>query len=394
MNNIWSENKKVNTAVNILLLLMATNFFNYGQLLLPIICLILFIDNKYKFNVNNIRTFIVLCLFGITFLAFSYELGLYSFIGLFLPMAYYIGSNIKEVNEENIKHIIYLLTLGMGTHVLLNFGTDLFQRGPQCFKRNSHLDVWTQGEYPTTQTSILYIFIIGIVYYVLIYENNKKFRKILLSFFVLMMIYEIALGRRSPFLILAVVAYTAMLADMLIMKNRNKLMLMVIYATLVCIIFALFLIYFSIHGNLEVRMLIERISIFRKFTWFGFESGRLNIFAQAMKLAPYHMFGGKEISAIIEWDIHDLWFDTFDYAGIVPFIILVLHSVISTFVFVKFYKNMNISKEFKFLISTLFGCIIFQMCIEPIMTGASIFLLCSVVVFALLERLTIIVYNK
>lgn len=394
MNNIWSENKKVNIAVNILLFLMATNFFNYGQLLLPIICLILFIDNKYKFNVNNIRTFIILCLFGITFLAFSYELGLYSFIGLFLPMAYYIGSNIKKVNEENIKHLIYLLTLGMGTHVLLNFGTDLFQRGPQCFKRNSHFDVWTQGEYPTTQTSILYIFIIGIVYYVLIYENNKRFRKILLSVFVLMMLYEVALGRRSPFLILIAAAYVAMLADMLIMKNRNKLMLTIIYISIACVIVVLLMIYLFKHGPYDVRMLIERISIFRKFTWFGFESGRLNIFGQAMKLAPYHMFGGKEISAIIEWDIHDLWFDTFDYAGIVPFVILVLHSVMSTFVFVKFYKNRSISREFKFFISTLFGCIIFQMCIEPIMTGASIFLLSSVIVFALLERLTIIVYNK
>ena len=213
--------------------------------------------------------------------------------------------------------------------------------------------------------------------------------------FIVMMIYEVALGRRTPILILGLVMYAAIFFDYFINKNKNKIMRIIIIISIVCVASAIGLRQILAQLNYEnLEKVLQKASLLRKFYYFGFESGRLNIFGKALKLAPHHMFGGKEISAIIEWDIHDLWFDTFDYAGIVPFIILALHSIMSIFVFVKFYKNKSISKEFKFLVSTLFGCIVFQMCIEPIMTGASIFLLCSVIVFALLERLNNIVYNK
>ncbi|MBQ2582778.1 MAG: hypothetical protein II577_02635, partial [Erysipelotrichaceae bacterium] len=95
MERIWSENKVINLAVNVLLFLIGINFLHYGQLILPVICLLLFIDNKLQFKVNSPMTFIVLCLFAISFYAFSYKMGFYSVMGFTLPMAYYIGSNIK-----------------------------------------------------------------------------------------------------------------------------------------------------------------------------------------------------------------------------------------------------------------------------------------------------------
>ena len=69
---------------------------------------------------NSPMTFIVLCLFAVSFYAFSYKMGFYSVMGFTLPMAYYIGSNIKDPSEENIKKIIYLFAISMGIHVILN----------------------------------------------------------------------------------------------------------------------------------------------------------------------------------------------------------------------------------------------------------------------------------
>ena len=60
---MWSNNKKVDALVNILIFLVTINFFHYGQFILPVICLILFIDKKFKFKVNNIKLFVLLCLF-------------------------------------------------------------------------------------------------------------------------------------------------------------------------------------------------------------------------------------------------------------------------------------------------------------------------------------------
>ena len=103
MDNIWSDNKYINLCINILLFMLGINFLHYGQLILPIICFLLFVDNKLKFKVNNPITFVVLCLFGISFYAFSYKLGFYSVMGFTCPMAYYIGSNMKHPSEDNIK---------------------------------------------------------------------------------------------------------------------------------------------------------------------------------------------------------------------------------------------------------------------------------------------------
>ena len=166
MENIWSENRKVNRLVIALLFLVSMNFMHYAQIILPVICLILFIDRHFRFKVNNIWVFISLCLFGLTFYIFSNKNDLYCFMGFFCPMAYYIGSNMLEADEKKVRMMIYLLAFGMIFHVLLNFGYDLCIRGIKIFRRNSHLDIWFGDEYPTTQTAVNYTFIIGSIYYI------------------------------------------------------------------------------------------------------------------------------------------------------------------------------------------------------------------------------------
>ena len=140
---MWSNNKKVDTLVNILIFLVAINFFHYGQFILPVICLILFVDRKFTFKVNNIKVFILLCLFGIAFCLFSYKLGFYCVMGFCLPMSYYIGSNIVNPNEENIKKLIYIIAFGMASHIILNMvysysikGEDLVADRKDCVREN------------------------------------------------------------------------------------------------------------------------------------------------------------------------------------------------------------------------------------------------------------------
>ncbi|MDY5653791.1 MAG: hypothetical protein SPK79_08700, partial [Erysipelotrichaceae bacterium] len=103
--------------VNVLIFCIALNIFHLGQLILPLICLILFIDRKFKFEVSSKIVFIILCLFALTFFGFSFKLGFYSVMGFCLPMAYYIGQNLNR-SEDNIKKLIYIIALGMGVHVL------------------------------------------------------------------------------------------------------------------------------------------------------------------------------------------------------------------------------------------------------------------------------------
>lgn len=383
MENIWSKNKYVNTTINILLFLMASNFLHYGYLLLPLICLILFIDNKYQFKTNNIKMFILLSMFALSFYVFSYKLGLYSFIGFFLPMVYYIGSNIKDINEEKVKRIIYILTFGMATHVLLNFGYELIIRGIEIFTRNSHLDFWTKEEHPTTQTSVNIIFIISLIYYTFVYETNRRIVKKYAVLLLLCMIYEIALARRTTLFVLIISIIISIFFDKVINKNSIMKFKKVIIAIVIITVLGL-LYYLFLYNPWSHR---QSLQIFNKFFFTGIKTGRLDIFIRAIKIAPKHLWGGQEISTLFDINVHDLWMDTFDYAGIIPYILLIVYSIYCLINMIYTFRNNGLSKSFRLLAFVLFVCITIQMFLEPIITGSPIFLLCSILVFASIECL-------
>lgn len=381
---MWSENKKIDLVIEVLLYLTAINFFHAGQIFVPIICLIILIDNHFSFYVNNMKTFIVLCLFGLSFLLFSYKLGPYCIVGLLCPMAYYIGSNIKEKSEESYKKALYTLMLGMCSLVVLDFIGECFIFGPEVFTTRSHRDFWTKKSTPETQTVVNYTLLLGSVYYIMYYENKTK-KKLLLSLFIFLMLYNIRLGRRSPILILFISIIISVLVDYFIQKNRTfnkKLVLGLSLLTIIAV--AVFAVFFSLNiMNFQVYVLNMRIvqKIVLNGSWY---TGRTEIFIESLKLFPNHLWGGQEVSSILGIQVHNLWFDAFDYAGIITFILLVYHTYLFISIFVKMIKK-DMSKELILLNLTLFSCILTQMLIEPIMTGSSIFLISVIILESSLE---------
>lgn len=381
---MWSDNKYVNTIINVLLFLIGVNVFHYGQLLLPIISLILFIDNRFKFNIKNRTVFVILCLFGISFFIFTYKLGFYSVMGMCLPMAYYIGSNLKNSSENNVINVIYLLTFGMATHVVLNFAYEYFMLGSAIFNKIHHYDIWTKEQISTTGTAINYVFIIGILYYVVFYERNRliKFLSCIIS--IILFIYNFALGRRTPILMLGLAFVIGYILDIFVYKNRkvNKKLLIIISSILfvtIALITTLYVIDFN-----GFRMKFILVNLMLKFYNFGLNPERLQIFIEGVKLAPNYLWGGQYISTIMDCQIHDLWMDVYDYAGIIPFVLLIIYTIIVT---KESYKTIHTKIERKVLFIPLIICIIIQLFLEPIITGSSIFLICVVIVLSALQNI-------
>ena len=388
MNNIWSNNKYVNITICILLFLLGINFMHYGQLLLPIICLIIFIDNKLHFKVNNKITFVVLCLFAVSFFAFSYEQGFYCVMGFCLPMAYYIGSNIKEVYEDNIKKVIYLVAFGMICHVLLNFGYEIVRNGMHLFYSSSHYDIWSLDKVSATAIVINTVPLISFIYYLFFYEKNKTIKWLFIICLTICIIYNIGLGQRTMYLMIALSIVVSYFADTIILKNKkiNKKILFTIIAIIILIagIFAFFYI-----SNVDFRNRINSIRIFAKFSYYGFSTNRITILLDTIKLMPYHLWGGNEISSILGIMPHDLLLDVYDYAGIITVLLLIIQIIIFVIAFIKIIRDNDISKKNKTLIISLFICIAAQCALEPVMSGASLFLIIVILFEALVERINI-----
>lgn len=383
---MWSNNKKVDILVNILIFLVAVNFLHYGQLILIPVCLILFIDNKFKFKVNNWITFIVLCLFGISFFAFSLKMGFYAVMGFTLPMVYYIGSNIKKTDEESVKKLIYLIALGMFVHLVLNFGMDIYMKGVKVFDKFTFYDIWTRDVIAPTITSVHYTIPLAIFYYVAFYEKNKKIRYLYFVLLVIIMIYDISLGRRTPIMMFGISVVVALFLDLFVFKEKKRIPRPIIVITLcffAVVLFLMAIIKFDLFG---LRNSLESITIIYKFVLYGLDAERLEIFINAVKLAPYHLWGGQGISAAMDIAVHDLWMDTYDYAGIVPFVFLVIYTVIYIKNCLSLFKSRKLGGSYKLMIITFFICTGVQMMIEPIMTSSTIFLICTMLIGTVFEK--------
>ena len=391
MDNIWSDNKYINLCINILLFMMGINFLHYGQLILPIICFLLFVDNKLKFKVNNPITFVVLCLFGISFYAFSYKLGFYSVMGFTCPMAYYIGSNMKHPSEDNIKKIIYLFAIAMGCHVILNGIYEYIVHGHHgFFMSSSHYDFWTKEKISNTSTAINIDILLGCVYYLFFHEKNKVLKIIDLVTFVLAMFYLMVIGRRTPVMMLFIVFAVSFAYETIYLGNTSKKLRKAFVSLFAAaIIFVLLVVTIYSLNIFNARDILNEYRIIGKFSKGFINDQRFELYFGSFKLMPQYLWGGQHISTILGEQVHDFWIDIYDYAGIVPCTIMIVYSLIFLRDSIKVLKNDKVNQGFRILLIGVLTCIILQMFLEPVMTGASLFLLASIIIHGLFERLNL-----
>ncbi|MBQ6334401.1 MAG: hypothetical protein IJI46_04985 [Erysipelotrichaceae bacterium] len=388
MKRIWSDNKYVDLLVDLLLFLTGINFLHYGQLILPVICFILFLDRGMKFRVNDPFVFVILCLFAVSFYAFSIK-DFYCVMGFTLPMAYYIGSNMKYPDEKNVREMIYLLALAMGLHVILNGIFEFIVHGSHGFFFSStHYDIWTREKISNTATAINIDLILGCLYYLIFHEKDKRMKTVSLIVFSLSMFYLLVIGRRTPIMILGLSAILSFLYETFVLKKGSAALKRSFLLALVFIAFLVALVFMVYSLNLfDLRETLQTIHIIRKFSEGLLGNERFGLYISALKLMPSHLWGGSKISSILGIEVHDFWLDVYDHAGIITYLLMMVYS----FVFVKdiyrLLKSAKISSDFKILMTGVIASIVVQLFLEPVMSGASLFLLVGIIIHALFERL-------
>ena len=372
---------KFDIFIEVCIVLLAMYFMHLSQFILPIMCLAFFIKNRLRLNVKNWPVFIVLCLFGITFFIFSYKLGFYSVMGLCLPMDYYVGQNVLNNTSISFKETVYLVALGMCIHVMLNFGYDLIMYGSSIVIHRSHYDIWTGDIIKTTTTAVNYVIPTSCMYYIILREDNKKFKYCFIVIYMLMMIYNIFLGRRTPLLMFVLVFGAGLLINAY-EKKSYKLLLGVATTVLVCALIIAVLVLTNFKGFGDRFFMLHIVS---KFVEFGLDGGRLDIFLDALKYMPEYPWGGQYISGLLEIQIHDLWTDIYDFAGVVPYVLIIVYFILNFVLMFRLIRDKGISKEIKVLSAFVFVCCMIEMFLEPVMTGSSLFLICFVLIFAALD---------
>ena len=389
MNAIWSDNRYIDLLINVLLFLVGINFLHYGQLILPIICFILFIDRRLQFKVSSVKTFVVLCLFAVSFFAFSYQLGFYCVMGFTLPMAYYIGCNMKYQNEKNIRRIIYLFGIAMALHIVANSIFEYIVHGQHgFFMSTTHYDFWTREKISNTSTAINIDILLGSLYYLVFHEKNRKLKWSCILLFAVSMFYLMVIGRRTPVVMLFIVFVASFYYETVKLKNASVNLrkgFYLLFSIAVALVITLACIYaFDLFGY---RYIIQEYHIVQKFTKGFINDQRFELYFGSFPLMPKYPFGGQHISTILGEQVHDFWIDIYDYAGIVPWAIILYYSLLYLKQIRGIYRSVSIGNDFKIHMLGVLICIVLQMFLEPVMTGASIFLIVAVIIGGLLEGL-------
>jgi len=370
---MWSDKKYVDYLINILLFAVAINLFHYGQFFLPVICLILFIDHHFRIRVKNAKIFIILSLFALSFLMFSYKLGVYSVMGFCIPMAYYIGGNLKENGEENIRKLIYLLAFGMAAHLVLNFFLELYywhDNLSYMFNKPSHYDFWLRAKVRTTVMSTDFFLIMSCIYYLLRFEKNKMLKWIGITLFTLSSIYCVALGRRTTFFILLLSLFFTCAYDLLIIKRRISVKHLIHIFTIILMLTVSF--YFDI---LHINDELSQVSLIQRLIHKGLFTERFTILIESFPLYFKFLWGGQQISGQTGAIIHDLWGDIYDYSGIIPALCMLIYSL----------HVLKTRSPFNMLVLSWFVTCSIIFFLEPIMSGSSIYLIIYIVIEASLD---------
>lgn len=381
---MFCENKKLDIVIQIMIFCIALNIFHLGQFLLPVICVLLWVNDKFGLNIRNMKVFILLCLFSLFFFIFGFKLGFYSVMGFCLPMAYYIGGRLNK-SEVNIKKLIYIIALGMGVHVLLNMAYDFTIYGTDLFNHTSHYDIWLQDEAMPTAVATNYMILTGCIYYLLLKENNKKLKYGILAVYLVMMIYNITVGRRTPILMLGITLVVGVVFDFFVFGGNKNILKRVLTVFMIVALVTGFVWIIDLFG---FKSALYNMPFIMKFREYGLDTGRFDIMINGIKMMPHFLWGGQNISGAMEIQIHDLWLDIYDYAGTVPFVLVIVFTVYEIAYFVKLLLNKKISSNFKVLLIGVYTACLIQAMLEPLMTGASIFLICMVMMFATTDTLS------
>lgn len=359
----------------IVILLAVSNFLLKGTHLVFLAFMLLLIFIK-RVKLNGISLLILLfsILYAVSELVYSNRSLISALGGFIFPMGYIMGYNLlcKQENfSDNIAKNMTYISFAMASHGILNFFYNLKIGGLNIFSTGLSYDFWSKTfSTATGQASYYYYLAITFVFFLTSkYFGNKKI--LIWIFFAICLLHNILIGGRT-FLVLIVIAICANFLFYLLFSNRKEKVLKFIF-----IIFMVILVIFILYNYnlLGIRDIFEKSYFYRRFFYANkyeeiSKTSRWNTKVIYFQNMLTYLFGGNNIrDKLGAGYAHELWLDTYDTAGLIPFIILVIitiHSIKSVY---KIIKRKGLPFEIRGMILSFLTVSLAAFFVEPIIEG-------------------------
>ena len=288
---------------------------------------------------------------------------------LVYPLCFLMGSsffNVKNKDtitsrENKISKIIYVVMFGLLVHYLLNFITNLGSD-----ERNT-IDFWVGGVLSATGQSALACIPIAVACCWLVSDSSKlkKFLSVLIILFILA--YNLILAGRTIIIMSIICLATAIIH--VIVNGKGVKKSYVLFTVLLIILGTILLINYNAFG---LRDFVLESNLYERFfgDWaYGIdEDGRLDKKLMYLRNFFDNVWGGLHLKKEFGY-AHDLYLDTYDYAGIFALIAVVIYMVGSIKRTIKIISIKSVGFNFKQLILCVFLIVNMEFFIEPILYG-------------------------
>lgn len=375
----------------------ALGFYTKAVIIAGFILIAVNINRKREIKVFNYINMSILILFTITYSITAYFYGKFSLPFLITPgVAYYIGSIIvnKRENENKISGFIISIAIGLAIHAILNFGYALISNN---VNRNT-LDIWSRQISSATLQAMMLVMIESLLYYIIIYVRNMKIKVALLILFGVGIIYNIRLGTRSTLIVCMVTFMCAMILSLFLEKDKKKI-LKKIGIILLCIICIIVLIgacyYYNIFG---IGDKINNSQLYKRFTNEKDADYSSSIRILALKSALTQMFdyplGGYQMKLISVKYVHNLWLDVNYATGIIPFILIILYTILVLKSLIMTIKNKSFSNSYKMLVFSIYIGVLMSFAFEPIIEGAPYYFIMFCLINGIVDKKLVVEKGK
>lgn len=372
--SVFTNNLKIEKGESILLVAMA--LFGMDFMLQGIMVLIVF---GFYFVMSNKGTSVpgksTIIAFSLLFLLF------YIFVPVFelsilktmvaIPIAFLIGSRIKNCTPEKIVFYMVFVAFFMALHAMMNMYYNFSQMGIMAIAERVSYDFWTRDISSSTGQASKMTPFLACSFYLIMYNKNKALKYLSIVLLLLNIVYDLELGGRSALVLLFFTIIFSYIIGSIRAKSAGSSAKVLVGLLFFCIV-----IYFAYEANLlGIKDLFESSSFNQRFN--GVSGQDINeddrtrrkiIYLQNLLTYP---FGGQHLCNDLKiGHAHDLWLDTFDMVGLIPFCILLFYTYSSIIRAYRMYKKQAVDPYKATVILTFFVIMNVQFFLEPIIEGS------------------------
>ena len=351
-----------------LLILAGMNFLNQYKILTAVAC-VLYLFCSVKFIIN--KDMMWLLLLAVSWVAFSPE-GTKTLPSMIMPftflLAYCVGLNFlpkdnQEKAEKSLSKAIIAVSIGPFVHFVLNFINNFGKN----VERNS-IDFWTGLVMSATGQATLSLMMLSVAI-VMLFTNTQARNKVW-SVLVLVAIffYNLTLAGRTLFVMLMLLFAVSLL--FLLIKGEKKgdkyktLLIVVLIILMLTVLYNLNV--FGIQDMIKSSNLYDRF--FGRWAKDLDEDSRMEKKLNFLQNFGKSIWGGVHLRPLYGY-AHDILLDTYDEAGILALIAVLMFLISAVRRLISCLKNRTLKFETQQWILGMYIAILVQFTAEPVIQG-------------------------